>query len=350
MKRNLFNLCLVIAMLALVQVNCIAQTPDFKTAISYLNYIGQQQEKITKDYWDYTSSIAHSTSARKVENRRLDLIKTTKNAITKISQMPDFNGDKTLRDSMLSYLKISYNVLIEDYAKIVNLEEIAEQSYDAMEAYMLAKQKAGDKLEQAGVMVDLTVKKFASNNNINLVDSEDKTSKKLAKAGLVFRHYNPVYLVFFKNYKQELYLIDAIGKNDFIAIEQNRNKLAEISKNDIKSIDTIQGYKGDKSLVKSLKQLLTFYNDEALNKVTSITDFYLKKEKFEKMKAAIENKRESERTQQDIDQYNQAVKDFNKSIGDFNRVNKELNDNRSRLIDSWNSTVSNYFERYVPKK
>lgn len=349
MKRESIYLNFFILLLILVQVNSIAQTPNFKTAISYLNYIGQQQEKITKDYWDYASSIAHSTSARKVENRRLDLVKTTQNAITKISQMPDFDGDKSLRDSMLSYLRMSYNVLVEDYAKLVDLEEIAEQSYDAMEAYMLAKEKASEKLEQAGEMVDEVVKNFASNNKITIVDNEDKTSKKLTKAGVVFRYYNPIYLIFFKNYKQELYLIDAISKNDFVAIEQNRNKLAEISKNDLKSIDTLKSFKGDNSLTKSLKQLLSFYNDEA-NKVTIITDFYLKKEKFDKIKAAIDSKREAERTKEDIDQYNQAVKEFNKLVGEFNKTNKELNDNRYRLINDWNSNVSSFFDRYVPKK
>ncbi len=63
--------------------------------------------------------------------------------------MPSYNGNKALRDSAVSYLKILYSVFNEDYSKLVNMEEIAEQSYDAMEAYLLAQEKAGEKLDQA---------------------------------------------------------------------------------------------------------------------------------------------------------------------------------------------------------
>ena len=51
------------------------------------------------------------------------------------------------RDSVVRYLELSYAVLNNDYAKIMDMEEISEQSYDAMEAYMLAQQIANDKME-----------------------------------------------------------------------------------------------------------------------------------------------------------------------------------------------------------
>jgi hypothetical protein len=93
-----------------------------------------------------------------------------------------------------------------------------------------------------------------------------------------------------------------------------------------------------------------FYNAEATSKVSIITDFYLKKEKFDKIKSAIDGKRESERTKEDIDQYNQAVNDFNKSVALFNKTNNELNENRTRLINSWNAAVANFLDRNIPKK
>ena len=58
-----------------------------------------------------------------------------------ISGLPAFNGDKEYRDTAVSFMKLYYNVLNEDYAKIINLEEISEQSYDDMEAYMMAQEK-----------------------------------------------------------------------------------------------------------------------------------------------------------------------------------------------------------------
>lgn len=350
MKKNTYilGLTLLLSITNWLSPKVFAQ--NFNTPLSYLSYIGQQQEEITKDYWDYINSIAHSTSARKVERRRYEIIKTTQVAINKISRMPDFKGDTSLRGSMLNYLKISHILLIEDYAKLIDLEEIAEQSYDAMEAYILAKEKAGEKLEEASAIVNQVVKKFASDNKINLIENEDKVSKKLTKSGLVFRYYNPIYLIFFKNYKQEMYLLDAINRNDLLAIEQNRNKLVEISSENIKSLDTLKAFKGDNSLKNACKQLLTFYYTEASTKITVINDFQLKKEKFDKIKTIIDNKVEMMRTKEDIDLYNNSLKEFNKSMNDYNRVNNELNINRNRLISSWNNAVGNFFSKYIPQK
>ena len=46
-------------------------------------------------------------------------------------------------------MKMYYNVLNDDYSKIINMEEIAEQSYDAMEAYILAQEMVDKKPEEA---------------------------------------------------------------------------------------------------------------------------------------------------------------------------------------------------------
>src|SRR6478736_4270514 len=99
---------------------------------SYITYISEQYRGITEDFWSYTSAVAHGKSARKVENRRSELLKTVKDASKKISTMPAYKGDQSLRDSAVTYLNLTYHILNDDYGKIINLEEVAEQSYDAM--------------------------------------------------------------------------------------------------------------------------------------------------------------------------------------------------------------------------
>lgn len=75
---------------------------------------------------------------------------------------------------------MTYTVLKEDFDKILDMEDIAEQSYDFMEVYVLAKELA---------------------NNITLVEGEmDKKSQKINKASNVLEYYNDVYLIFFKSY------------------------------------------------------------------------------------------------------------------------------------------------------
>jgi len=132
----------------------------------------------------------------------------------------------------LTYLNTLLSLLNEDYAKIVNMEEISEQSYDAMEAYLLAKKKASEKMDEAADLFNEKEKEYAKNNNINLILKETEIGIKLKKSAEVTDYYNKIYLIFFKSYKQEMYLLAGVEKNDINAIEQNRTTLINLPKQD----------------------------------------------------------------------------------------------------------------------
>jgi hypothetical protein len=158
------------------------------------------------------------------------------------------------------------------------------------------------------------------------------------------------YLIFFKSFKQDYYLSEALQKNDVNSLEQNRNSLLKYSTEGIKKLDTIKGFGGDISLKISLKQLLDFYKSEASIKIPILINFYLKKEMYEKAKSEFDAKSEFERTKADVTQYNKVLADYNKGIADFNRVNTELSQKHGTLLDSWNRTVQSFLDRQVPKK
>jgi len=121
------------------------------------------------------------------------------------------------------------------------------------------------------------------------------------------------------------------------------------STEDLKKLNSISSFKGDKSLGSACQQMLTFYKSEATNKVPVLIDFYLKKENFEKIKMAFEAKRESERTKEDYEQFNNGVKDFNEAVNKNNATNNQLNEERNKLINSWNKTTHNFLDKYVPR-
>ena len=129
---------------------------DLSNPGSYMSYIGEKEKEVTKKYLNYISAASHGKSLRKVEKLRTQVINSIYETRIAIQGTPAFQGDKTLRDASVAYLMLCYRVFNEDYGKIVNMEEIAEQSYDAMEAYMLAQKMANDKLDEAGVPVTLT--------------------------------------------------------------------------------------------------------------------------------------------------------------------------------------------------
>jgi hypothetical protein len=322
---------------------------DLKTPVGYMDNLSKEFSNIKEDTWSYTSGVAHGKSARKIEKRRKEVVSSITTAINKAKRMPGFDGDNALRDSTISYLEVSKAVINNDYEKIVNMEEVAEQSYDLMEAYMLAQEKANEKLNAAVDMINAEEKKFAANHGVNLLESKDKTSKKLEQASKVYKYYNPVYLIFFKSYKQEAYLMDAMSKNDVNAIEQNKNALAKTSAEGLASMKDIKPFEGDGSIKSACEQMLNFYKDEAEKKLKDAGSFYVKKDNFDKIKKEFESKSQSSRTQQDVDKYNKAVNDYNQASNDFNNTNANLNANRSKLLDNWNKSVANFTDNHIAK-
>ncbi|MCR6641894.1 MAG: hypothetical protein NVV82_23640 [Sporocytophaga sp.] len=321
----------------------------FTTAGEYMTYMGELNRKITEDYMSYTSAVAHGKSARKVENRRKEIIQSTKDAIKKISVMPPYKDDKALRDSAVSYLKLTQHVLNDDYAKILNMEEIAEQSYDAMEAYLLAQELASEKMNDAGRRLNAIEKEFAAKNNINLIESKDELTTKVEKAQRVNAYQRKVYLIFFKSYKQEAYLLDAIQSKNVNGIEQNKNTLQKYAEQGLATLDTMKAFSNDRTIVNACKQLLEFYKTESKDKIPSLTSFYIKEENYLKIKKAFEAKKESARTKADVDQYNKAVNEFNQSVNEFNATNNSLNDTRNKLIANYNKAVDTFLDKHTPK-
>ncbi|HAC24171.1 MAG TPA: hypothetical protein DCE81_04580 [Cytophagales bacterium] len=318
-------------------------------AVEYMQQISAHFDNIAHNTMSYTSAASHGKSARKIEKRRAELISSVTLAEAEVRKLKPFNGDRSYRDSVVSYLRISKHVLNEDYDKILNLEEIAEQSYDAMEAYLLAKEKADEKLEQAFDVVKEQQQAFALRNNIKLIEGQSKLGAKLEKASAVYNYYNRVYLLFFKSYKDEAYYLDAQNREDVNAMEQTRQALQTSAKEGLAKLASLTHYKGDNSLKQACLQMLNFYQSEAANIGVEMNSFIVKKADFEKIKAAFDAKRPNERTKEDINAYNKAVNDFNASIARYNGVTNDLNKKRSALLNQWNSASKGFLDQHVPR-
>ncbi|HSU27165.1 MAG TPA: hypothetical protein VLJ68_02210 [Chitinophagaceae bacterium] len=344
MKRLLWMLCFCFLGHA---GNLYAQV--YESAGDYLQAINKKNEEITTKYMVYLSAVSHGKSARKVEKRRTEVVNLINNTRFEIMGMPPWKGDRSFKDSAANYLKLLYTVFNEDYGKIVNMEEIAEQSYDMMEAYMLAQEKAYEKLGEASEKLHEAQKQFAAKNNINLLESTSEVGNKAKTANEIMKHCNEVYLIFYKPYKQEGYLIEAMNQKNLVAMEQNINSLKNMAEDGVEKIKKIKGYNNDASLIFACRNMLQFYKSEAAQGA-SLTDFFLKEESFVKIKKQFESKPTSKRTQQDIDQYNNAVNDMNAASKVFNATNNALNKERTDVLNDWNKAYNKYLDDYMPKQ
>ena len=338
---------LLLTLFVAVFVSAIADAQG-TTAVEYMNTISVKYRKIQQDMWDYTSAVAHGKSAKKVESRRAELIQTTFQAMNEMKRMPAFEGDATYRDSVVSFLNMYYIILKEDYAQIVDMEAISEQSYNDMEAYMTAKGMANEKMNSAAAMVADQQKVFAGQHNITLHDADDNLSKNMVAADEVYEYYNVLYLIFFKSYIQEKYLIEAINKKDVSAIEQNKNALLSTANEGLEKLESVADFKGDNTIVTACTEILTFYKDEAENKVSLITDYFIKTENFNTIKTSFDQIKPNNRTQADVDAYNNAVNAMNASVEVYNTTNAELSAGRSKTLDNWNNSTAKFTDKHVP--
>jgi hypothetical protein len=322
-----------------------------QTAVEYLNGMTGEFSNIKIGYFDYINQVAHGKSAKKAESQRQAVLTILKNSKSKISKMKAYNGKTALRDSMISYLNLSYNVMANDYSKIMDLEAIAEQSYDMMEAYVMSQEIANQKINKANEMVHEEVNKFALENNITMAAAtEDNRDRILGIASKVMKFQSGLNLLLFKSSFQENQMISALSAGNISLVQQSRTALQDVSKEGLKTLDTIPSYKGDGTLEVALKNLLAFYQDEAANQIPKQLEFFLAKENFEKIKKVIDSKAKGTATQEDVNQYNSALEKFNASVATYNAKNTELNTKRSKLINEWNAASTTFLDKHIPKK
>src|SRR5688572_25696250 len=202
MRRTVFLTTVLIVNAVLISP-AFSQTPQ--TAVEYMEYLSSRDHEMSEKYLSYMSEVAHGHRARKMEKRRQELISEIRTSISDAGRLKPYKGDASLRDAYKNYWDILLKVFNEDYHKIVDMEEIAEQSYDNMEAYLLAQEKAEEVLDNASDQIPPVYKSFAVNNNINLIEKDSKTNKKLRQVGRVNTYYHQIFLIFFKSFKQEMY-------------------------------------------------------------------------------------------------------------------------------------------------
>jgi predicted patatin/cPLA2 family phospholipase len=162
-------------------------------------------------------------------------------------------------------------------------------------------------------------------------------------------YYKKLYLIFFKSYKQEAYLSDAIEANNINSIEQNKNTLIKYTEEGLKKIEEITPFEEDKSLKEGCYQYLVYSLNHSKNTVPEMVDFILKKENMEKIQKAMESKKSSQRTNEDITSFNNAINEYNSSIKKQNGVINKLNKDRTKAINEWNNASSNFLDKHTPK-
>ena len=192
MRRAFYFLLFAFYFSSKVHAQMIENAGDYMTAMSNAQVVMDQK------YMAYISASAHSRRAKKVEKLRSAALESINDAKYKTIDLPKYKGDNTLRQASIDYIQFIYRIFNEDYTKIVNMEEIAEQSVDQMQAFLLLEEKTSEKLQEASANLAKAEKEFAAKYSVNLVDTKNELSDKMGTAGKVNRYCDKLYIIFFK--------------------------------------------------------------------------------------------------------------------------------------------------------
>jgi hypothetical protein len=320
-----------------------------ENAGDYMTAMSNTQIEMDQKYMAYVSASAHSRRAKKVERLRIAALESINNAKYKTIDLPKFKGDNSLRQASIDYIQFCYRIFNEDYTKIVNMEEIAEQSVDQMQAFLLLEEKASEKLQEASENLAKAEKEFAAKYGVNLVDSKTELTDKMGTAGKVNHYCDKIYILFFKCNWEDGQLFNALNAHKLNDAEQARNSLIGFVQEGLAAlqIDSLRSFQGNPGLAAGCREALQFYGSMAKNEIPKLTDFYLKEENFDKIKSSLEAKG-SNKTKEDVDQYNKSVKDINASVNNFNQLNQDLNKRRQEVVQNWEASEKSFRDELIP--
>jgi hypothetical protein len=194
------------------------------------------------------------------------------------------------------------------------MQEVAEQSYDLMEAYIMTRDLVNAKIDAEYEKVNLAQKEFAAKYNINLTEGTSEIGQKMKISNEVFDYHTQLYLIFFKTNITDLNLSVAIEKKDLGVIQQNNNALAQYADEGLEKLKTIKAFKNDNTMVIATKKALEYYKKQAQQYVPKVVDFLMFNEKFDTARKSMEAKSDKDRTKEEIDNYNGMVKQLNKGV------------------------------------
>ncbi len=302
---------------------------------------------LNKKYVEYQSVLAHSDNPRKAERKRQELINQVTTARQSLAEIPYYKSDRSLHNSTAAYLKLLDYNLNEDFSKMVNMKDIAEQSYDKMEAYLLFREKVSEKMKAGGDSLSNSLKRFAANHNIILQESTSELDNQMDKISEVTSYYDRMFLLFFKCDLMNEDMVEALGKKDVKGLEQARSAMKQFAEEGLAVLDTTKSYHGDASLTNSLRRAMQFFKMQA-EKAAEYSSFYTKQEAFDRLKQQFEGDRDAQRDKAQVDKYNAAIKDVNNAINAYNATNEQLNRTRKEAYSQWNEAVKVFFDRHIP--
>jgi len=332
----------VIILIGVFFISSPVKSQKYTDAKKYAAVIDKQHAKVVKDLLSFSNAVSKNKKAKDIASLNKSLLIELNKSQLAIAAMPPFKANKDFKDSAAAFMKNCFNLINVDYSKIATATPAAQKSADNMRDLLADKVAAIEKLKALNVLYDSASQRFYRSAN------KDVFSDKFQQAIDANIYYNKVFLLYFKTYNAEFYLLESIKKRDGNSVEQNKKIVYQSAQDGLKELDTTKAFNGDNALVKKCEALLTFYSDESDTKMDKLSDYFPVAKDFGKTRSDYEKK--PTHTKDEVKEYKKAVSEFNKALNGFNDTSHNLDHKREKALKKWDKAMGAFLDKHLPNK
>ncbi len=337
-----------IAFLSLALIVNFAIAQDFSDPVSYLDYINQRFYTINKSFWQYLRTQAHSSREKKQQRKRQDFVKTLQKVRNQIKQMPPYEGNSQLRDSIVAYLNFAIAMVEGDLAKLEQLQAISSNSYEDMLRYLQKEAQVERLYSQRFKSAHEQLEKFAQQHHIKLVQSDDKLLKKVSQANKVIDYLNKIYLIYFKPTITLKYVFSAISHDDTVKLQSLSDTLLQDIAHGQTLLANLPDFENDNSVKTATFKALENYRKIAFDYLPVINKFYDLKNQVNAYQQYMHSKTQDQWTQEEIDKYNQLVNQYNDFVPKVNSTLHQMQQLYLQTQQEFEKAYQQFKDRHVP--
>lgn len=320
-----------------------------QTPVEYMDQISQGNDEILKQTWTYLKAISKGQKPRRIEKKRAKVEKSIREAINRVRAAGAYNGNRELKDSALSVLNFHLDVMTGRAKKLVDMEEVAYQSYDFLEAYVLYQRQINEKVAIRNEFYKYAQHKFASEHNVNLTEATSELGEKVKESSKILQYREMMYLSMMRGMMKEAEVLKGLGNPETASnYDGSEGLMVELLKDIRQKMDTISAPNADLSLRKATESALSFLEKEAKELYPKIVEFNEKQAEFEAFKKEFESDKNNEFDRNKVNEFNQKVNEINRLSKQLNNLYSRYNLFRESVQNQWNNVSTTFLDRHVP--
>jgi len=246
----------------------------------------------------------------------LRLIGMIENALKTVNTMPAFEDNSVFRDEAAGVFSIYLDAFNIEFKEANLLKEQRQESYEAMENFYEAQDKAERKLEIASDKLMTAQQQFATDHNMEIMmgKGNSSTQNMIKIINKVNGYTRVIFLAYFKVSKDDAAVMNALDEKNPGKMEAFRKKMLISIDEGLIKLNALGAFEDDDEFLQSAIALLEFHKKMGQDAYPELIKFI--------------NKKEEDLSQEDVNIYNGVIEILNSQppllLTKFNQLNMDF--------------------------